>query len=103
MLLINNPRLRLVNLTENYEKHTFQAPCSCLKSGLTIDGVVIKYLISFGRKLYSMENTLMSVLSLVCFIIVSRENELLCFLIFYEVWNENFKFCIKRYMVLPEQ
>ena len=26
-----------VNLAENYAKHTFQAPCSCFKSGLTID------------------------------------------------------------------
>ena len=49
-------------VTENYAKHIFQAPCSCSKSGLTkdlllfktvnvsVDRVVIKYLISFGRK-----------------------------------------------------
>ena len=24
-------------LTENYTKHTFQAPCCCFESGLTID------------------------------------------------------------------
>ena len=26
-----------VNLTENYAKHTFQAPCCCFESGLAMD------------------------------------------------------------------
>ena len=56
----------------------------------------MKDLISFGRELYSIENTLMHVFNLICFIIVSRENELFCFLIFYEVCNENLKFCTKK-------
>ena len=57
--------LRAANLTENYAKHTFQAPCCCYASGLTIglllvktinmstDLVVIKYLIFFGRKIFN--------------------------------------------------
>ena len=34
--------LRAVNLTENYAKHTFQAPCYSFESGLTIDLVLFK-------------------------------------------------------------
>ena len=45
---------------------------------VSIDQVVIKYLISFQRKIYSIENTVKSVFDLVSFIIVSRKNELLC-------------------------
>ena len=32
----------IFTVTENYAKHTFQAPCSCFKSGLTIDLVLFK-------------------------------------------------------------
>ena len=28
--------LRAVNLTENYGKHTFQAPCCCFENGLAM-------------------------------------------------------------------
>ena len=57
----------MYHLTENYENHTFQAPCCCFESGLTkdlllfrtinvsIDCVLIKYLISMKRKVYSIE------------------------------------------------
>ena len=31
-----------LNLTEKYAKHTFQAPCCCFKSGLTIDLLLLK-------------------------------------------------------------
>ena len=53
--------------TDKYAKHTFQAPRSCFESGLTkdlllvetmnvsIDCVVIKYLISMKRKMYGIE------------------------------------------------
>ena len=34
--------VRDLHLTENYAKHTFQAPCSCFKSGLTIDLLLFK-------------------------------------------------------------
>ena len=59
--------LRAVHLTENNTKHSFQAPCCCCENGLamdlqlvetinvSIDCVVIKYLISMRRKLYSIE------------------------------------------------
>ena len=81
--------LRAVNLTENYAKHTFQAPCCCYASGLTtdlllvkainmsIDLVVIKYLIFFGRKIFN-ERQHNVLFTLFLFIIVSRANELLC-------------------------
>ena len=31
-----------MEITENYAKHTHQAPCSCFKSGLTIDLLLFK-------------------------------------------------------------
>ena len=34
--------LRAGNLTENYAKHTIQAPCCCYESGLTIDLLLFK-------------------------------------------------------------
>ena len=39
---VDENHLGAVNLTENYAKHTFQAPCSCFKSGLTKDILLFK-------------------------------------------------------------
>ena len=39
---VDQSHLRAANLTEKYAKHTFQAPCSCFKSGLTKDLLVFK-------------------------------------------------------------
>ena len=33
---------KIVNLTENYPKHTFQAPCCCFENGLAIDLLLVK-------------------------------------------------------------
>ena len=73
--------------TENDAKYTFQAPCCCFESGLAlnlllfktinvnIDWVVIKYLVSLQRKIYSMIGHHDVLFSLISFIIVGRENQ----------------------------
>ena len=35
-------QLNAVNLTENYAKHTFQVPCCCYESGLTLALLLFK-------------------------------------------------------------
>ena len=59
--------LRTSILTENYAKHTFQAPSCCFENVLTkdlllveiinvsIDWVVVKYVISMKRRIYLIE------------------------------------------------
>ena len=86
---VHENHLRLVNLTENYAKHTFQAPYCCFESVLTktlllletinvsIDCVLIKYLIS-KRKLYSIERQHKVLFVLFCLIISSRESDYIC-------------------------
>ena len=84
------PHLRDVNLTENYAKHTFQAPCCCFESGLTkdlllfrrinvsIDCVWIKYLISMRRKYIQLKDSTKWCSVCFCFMIVTRESDYPC-------------------------